>query len=124
MGDVNSEDKPVAMDTNEDDQNVLQLPISNGPSVEELRTQAYSKDVGDAAANCYDSFLFWRIAPLNVDVPTVMAAYGDNGITASVNNLSLSETTLIESVRQFSSATAEGMFAYDVKVASKICLNI
>jgi hypothetical protein len=110
-GNVSLDDEYVRMKSTEDDKNVLQPSVADEMSADEQQSQLYNSYVSDTPANCFDSFLFWRVVPLAVDQSAVNAACGDIGITSSMNKLSLNVATLTESVPQMQSAILKGTSA-------------
>jgi len=80
------ENDTVHMDTENDVEN---LPsVSNTQSADELRAQVY---MNDANVDSFDTFHFWRVAPMLVDQSSILAACGDIACLNMLDELSVRE---------------------------------
>ena len=92
-GDKGSSSDVVEMDTNEDDADVLPSTIEQ-VSVDEVRAQIYSSKEKTTANHCFDSFNFWRVAPLTVDPALILAVIGDDVIGGGTSSGSISPASV------------------------------
>ena len=93
----------MEMDTENGDDNVALSSMSITQSVDEARAQVHTS--GDKMVSTdtnYDTFHFWRVAPMIVDQSLILAVCGEIAFSNMLNQLSVSKRSTSDSLPSLS----------------------